>query len=228
MMAVSVCSLAQDNKESDNKDWEPIGVWPFAYKNFRVAKVETGIFNKKETSLPCNLHVGKNALWFSKDGETLMEAVPENIRKVTFENGDVYMPVGSTSTLGKMIYEGELEGGIARVFMVKRVDQRAVDQAYIDYLNKTQNILQGGSSTYMSALADAGVNDEPSKKPVPLITTFYYYFKGDLFEATTKNILNHIRPERKKEYRAYTRKAEVLSYSEKSMMGVWNDFFVKY
>lgn len=221
MTAVSVSINAQS-------DWEPTGVWPFTYKHFRVAKVETGLFKNTETSVPCNIHVGKNALWFSKDNETLMEADPSNIRRVTFENGDVYMPLGQTGSFGKMIYEGELQGKPARVFLVRKVNQRQVDQNYLDHINKTQNLLQGGSSSFFSSLADVTDTVEPEKKPVPMETTFYYFFKGDLFEATTKNILAHINPERKKEYRAYTRSAEVLSTSQKSMMGVWNDFFVNY
>lgn len=214
--------------KSTNGDWEPIGVWPFVYRNFRIAKVQIGIFSKKENSLPCNIHVGKNALWFSQDNETLMEAVPGNIVRVTFDNGDVYMPTGIGDTFGKVIYEGELQGKIARVFLVQKVKQDLVDQAYLDHINKTQNLLQGGSSPYFASVADVAELTEPEKRPVPLENVFYYYFNGDVFEATTKNILAHIRPERKKEYRGYTRSAEVLSFSEKSMMGVWNDFFVNY
>ena len=225
MMAVFGSINAQDRPQDD---WEPIGVWPFVYKNFRAATVETGIFSKKETTLPCNIHVGKGALWFSKDNETLMEAIPDNIRRVKFENGDVYMPIGQNNTFAKVLYDSELQGKTARVLMVRYVNQNAVDQQYLDYLNKTQNALQGGSGLWFSQLADGAEVDEPEKQPVPLTNVFYFYFNGDLFEATTKNILSHINQQRRKEYRAYTRSAEVLSFSEKSMMGVWNDFFVNY
>lgn len=226
MMVASANLTAQTDRPKD--DWQPIGVWPFVYKNFRVATVETGIFKKKETTLPCNIHVGKGALWFSQDNETLMEAIPDNVRKVKFENGDTFIPIGNENKFAKLMYEGELQGKNARVLMLKEVNQRSVDQQYIDYLNKTQNALQGGSGLWFSQLADNASNEDPENQPVPLKTTFYFFFKGDLFEATTKNILEHINPKRKKEYKAYTRSAEVLSYSEKSMMSVWEEFFVKY
>lgn len=222
MMAVLVPTFAQSN------DWEPTPVWPFLYKKFNIATVETGLFNKTETKLPCNLHVGKGALWFSKDNETLMEAVPNNIRRVTFGNGDVYMPVGNDGIFGKVLYEGELQGKTARVFLIKKVNQTGVDQQFIDYLNKTQNVLQGSSNGFFAHLADANSGVTPEDMPIPLDYHFYFLFKGDLFEATTKNILAHIKPERKKEYKAYTRSAEVLSTDQKSMLGVWNDFFINY
>lgn len=221
LMAASVPTHAQT-------DWEPICVWPFAYKTFRPATVETGLFKKTTSTLPCNIHVGKNALWFSKDNESLMEAIPDNVRKVTFENGDVYMPIGTANIFGKVLYDGELQGKKARVYMTKHVLQDKVDQQFIDYINKTQNMLQGASGAFFSHLADTNGSEDPEKMPVPMENVFYYQFNGEVFEATTKNILAHIKPERKKEYNTYTRTAEVLSFSEKSMMKVWEDFFVNY
>lgn len=220
MMAVLVSSSAQTD------DWKPKCQWPFLYKTFRRATVVTGIFKQTETVTPCNIHVGKGMLWFSKDNETLMEAVPDNIRKVTFDNGDVYMPVHDV--FGKVIYEGELQGKPARVFLVQKVNQREVDQQHLDYLNTTQNVLQGAGGTFFSHLADANSIQKPEEMDVPMTNVFYYFFKGELFEATTTNILAHIDPSRKKEYKTYTRSAEVLSTSQKSMLKVWNDFFVNY
>ena len=221
LSAISVSGFAQQG------EWEPIGVWPFIFKSFKPATVHIGLFSKKETVIPCNIHVGKNALWFAKDGETLMEAIPDNVRKVVFKDGSTYMPIGANNKFGEVIFEGELQGQTARVFLLKEVNQAAVDQQYVDYLNKTQNMLQGGGGAFFGHLAD-GAGQNPENTPVPLKTTFYFLFKGELFEATTKNILAHIDPERKKEYKAYTRSAEVLSTSKVSMLKVWNDFFVNY
>ena len=228
LLAVLLLSIPLRGMAQEDSDWQPIGVWPFVYQNFRVATVHTGLFKDTETVVPCNIHIGKSALWFSKDNETLMEAVPGNITKVEFNNGDVYIPIGSEQRFAKVLYEGELQGKKARVYMMQIVDQKAVDQQYLDYMNKTQNVLQGASSSFFSQLADANVNEDPENKPVPLINVFYYYFKGEMFEATTKNILQYIKPERRKEYRGYTRSAEVISTSERSMIKVWEDFFVNY
>lgn len=234
LMAASCIEVkAQDMPESIQQhaktdNWEPIGVWPFIYKNFHSATIQRGLFKKIENRYPCNIHVGKSTLWFSSDNENLMEAVSNDIRRIIFDGGDVYMPIGDEHALAKVIYEGELQGKTARVFLIKKVKQDAVDQMYIDHLNKTQNMLQGGAGAFFSHLADAGNQEDPEYMPLPMENVFYYFFNDKLFEANTKNILNNIKPERKKEYRAYTRSAEVLSTSEKSMMKVWNDFFVNY
>lgn len=227
MAVFALAMTAAINISAQQSDWQPTGVWPFLYQSFKPATIHIGLFSKSETVVPCNIHIGKNALWFCKDGETLMEAVPDNIRKVIFKDGATYMPVGTTKQFGEVLYEGELQGSTARVLLVRQVNQAAVDQAHLDYINKTQNMLQGGGGTFFGHIAD-GAGDDPVKGPVPMKNIFYYLFKGELFEANTKNILSHINPDRKKEYKAYTRSAEIISTNKSSMMKVWNDFFVKY
>ena len=184
----------------DNTDWEPLGNWPFINRQFRTATVYTGLFNRTKTVVPCNIHV----------------------------------PVGSQHMFGRIVREDTLQGQIARVICVRSVDQKALDQRGVDILNNTQNILQGASAlgvgfgSWASALSDANgaVNEE--ELPLPMTNQFYFQVRGEIFPATNKQILAHISDaKRKKEYRAFTRSAEIISTNETSMLKVWKEFFLK-
>jgi hypothetical protein len=221
----SLCLVAQDNK-----DWAPTGVWPFINKQFRTATVYTGLYKRTKTVVPCNIHVGKQTLWYSQN-DTLMEALPGSVLRVEFPNGDVYMPVGSENMFGRIVREDSIGGRIARVICVQTVNQQQLDQQSVDVLNNTQNILQGASAigfgAFASALADANAGVEVEKLPLPMTNNFYYQVNGEIFLATTKNILSHIDPARRKEYRVFTRSAEIISTNESSMLKVWKEFFLK-
>ena len=64
----------------------------------------------------------------------------------------------------------------------------------------------------------------------PLVTKHSYYIlkDGETFEARESEILKHLDDkETKKTYRGYTRSAEVLYGSRKSMLNVYKTFFLK-
>lgn len=209
----------------NNKDWEPTGVWPFINKQFRSATVYTGIFRRSKTVVPCNIHVGNQTLWYTQN-DTLMEAIPGSVLYVEFPNGDKYMPVSSESRFGRIVREDSIDGKIARVICVRAVNQKELDQKYLNYINKTKNILQGATFNVSDiASADAGVVME--EQPLPMMNEFYFQVRGEVFQATPKNILAHIDPKRKQEYRNFTRSAEIISTNESSMLKVWQEFFLK-
>ncbi|MCH5176278.1 MAG: hypothetical protein J1F40_10370 [Prevotellaceae bacterium] len=207
----------------NNDNWEPIGNWPFINRQFRTATVYTGIFNRSKTVVPCNIHVGKQALWYSQN-DTLMEAIPGSVLRVEFPNGDTYIPVGREQMFGRIVREDSINGKVARVICVRTLNQGELDQRYVDYLNKTQNILQGSS---LGAIADSEGGKILEEEPLPLTNVFYFQVNGEIFQATQKNILAHIPQQRRKEYRVYTRSAEVISTNESSMLKVWENFFLK-
>ena len=113
----------------ENKDWAPTGVWPFINQQFRTATVYTGVFNRSKTVVPCNIHVGNQALWYNQN-DTLMEAIPGSVVRVEFPNGDRYMPVGDNQ-FGLIVKEDSIDGSIARIILVRALDQKALDQKYI-------------------------------------------------------------------------------------------------
>lgn len=211
------------------KEWEPIGTWPFEYQTFQVATVYSGIYSIKKTQVPCNIHLGKQTLWFSQN-DTLMEAVKGSIIRVEFKNGDVFIPVNGGECMGKIEREDTLSGKVGRVLHVRLVDQNAVDQRAIDLMNKSQNLQQSSLNlgTWGAQLSDINASINEEELPIPLINVFYFQYKGEIFEAKEKQILSHINPARKREYKNYTRKAEIISTNKSSMLKVWEDFFVNY
>lgn len=211
------------------QDWEPIGTWPFEYKAFRVAIVYSGFFSIKKTQVPCNIHLGKQTLWFSRN-DTLMEAIPGSILRVEFPNGDTFMPVGESGSFGKILRQDTINGKVARVLFVHTVDQNAVDKRAVELMNNSQNLQQSSLNlgAWGAQLSDANASVNEEELPLPLVNAFYYQLNGEIFEATERNILAHIDPKRKKEYRNYTRQAEIISTNKSSMLKVWNDFFLNY
>ena len=209
----------------NNKDWEPTGVWPFINQQFRTATVYTGIFKRSKTVVPCNIHVGNQTLYYSQN-DTLMEADPGSVVRVDFPNGDSYMPVGSEQRFGRIVREDSIDGKIARVICVRSVNQKALDQKYLDYLNKTKNLVQGATFN-VSDIASADAGTVMEEQPLPMINEFYFQVRGEIFPATTKQILDRIDPNRKQEYRKFTRSAEIISTNESSMLKVWKEFFLK-
>jgi len=205
--------------------WKPTGQWPFINRHFRTASVYTGIFNRTKTVVPCNIHVGNQTLWYSQN-DTLMEAVPGSIIRVEFANGDTYMPVGASQSFGRIVREDSIDGSIARVICVRSLNQRELDQKYMDYINKSQNLLQGATFN-VSDIADTEAGRNIEEEPLPMVDQFYFQVKGEIFQARPKEILAHINPQRKKEYRLFNREAEIISTNESSILKVWDEFFLK-
>lgn len=215
----------------DNKDWEPTGVWPFINKQFRPATVYTGLFKRTKTIVPCNIHVEKQALWYSQN-DTLMEAIPGTVIRVEFPNGDTYMPVGSEQRFGRIIREDSIDGSVARIILVRQLDRHELDEKYLGYFNKTQGVQQGtlmigGVAANFSGFADSEAGKKMEEEPLPLVNVFYFQVHGEIFPATTKNILENINPSRKREYKNFTRSAEIISTNESSMLKIWKEFFLK-
>lgn len=214
----------------NNTNWEPTGVWPFINRQFKVATVYTGIYTKSKTVVPCNIHIGNQTLWYTKN-DTLMEAIPKSVLRVEFPNGDVYMPVGTEQMFGRIVREDSINGRIARVIHVTTVDRQRLDSKGVDALNSSQNMLQGASAVglglFASALADANSGRKIEEEPLPLSNIYFFQVNGEIFQATTKNILAHIDASRKKEYKNFTRTAEIISSNESSIQKIWQEFFLK-
>lgn len=224
MLAGALC-IASATAFSQSPDWEPTGVWPFIHKEFKVANIYTGIFSKSKTQAPANIHVGKMTLWYSAN-DTLMEAIPGSIVKVEFPNGDTYMPVGSDNRLGRIVQEDTINGRIARVICIHQVDMKTVDENFIAHQNMTQNLLQGAA--FLSGVADANAGINLEEEALPMKNEFFFQLGGEIFPVTTKTVLAHINPDRRKEYKVFTRSAEIISTNESSIMKIWNEFFLKY
>lgn len=223
LVVLSVFCLSIPAAAQNADDWTPTGVWPFINRHFKTATVYVGIVNRSKTVVPCNIHVGNNTLWYSQN-DTLMEAIPNSVVMVEFPDGVRYMPVGSANIFGRIVREDTIGGRIARVVHVREVDRQALDQKYLDFINKSQNILQGSN---LSMIADTQGGRIVEEEPLPMKDSFYFQVRGELFPVTTKNIMKRIDQKRRKEYLRFTRSAEIISSNESSILKIWNEFFLK-
>lgn len=211
----------RDAAAKADKEWIPTGVWPFLNRRFESAEVVTGFITPKKTIVPCNIHIGKQTLMYVQN-DTLMEADAGNVSRVTFKNGDVYIPIGH-NVFGKIVHEDSV-GKVVRVRLVdkKEFDKNAKDTRHLGSFNL------GGDFGELNIDFISTYDAKPEEKPLPILDTYFFIHKLKIFEVTDKNVLENINPTRRKEYRVFTRSAEILSHNQSSVMKIWEQFFVKW
>ncbi len=218
---VSSSAFAQHTgSDNEDKDWIPTGQWPFVNRKFQPATVVTGFVGKKKTVLPCNIHIGKHTLMYVLN-DTLMEADPTNVNYVEFKNGDKYQSIGNV--FAKIVHEDS----IGKILMVKTVDKSKLRQNFDDISTMGALTIGGDFGEISLDLMPAYVHN-PQEEPLPIIDTFFFNFNQEIFEVTNKNVLNHINQQRRREYRAFTRSAEILTHNESSVKKIWDNFFLNY
>ncbi len=218
--AMNVHAQRSEKAIKADKEWIPTGQWPFLLRRFEPATIVTGFINKKKTIHPCNIHIGKHTLMYVLN-DTLMEADPGNVNYVEFVNGDKYVANGNT--FAKIVKEDS----IGRVLMVRLVDYDKFKGSANDASHMGSFTLGGDFGEISLDLIGAYVGN-PDELPLPVLDTYFFVFKGEIFEVTDKNILARINQSRRKEYRAFTRSAEIISRNESSVLKIWNNFFVNY
>lgn len=215
LVSISSAVLAQD-------DWVPTGVWPFLHEKFRVATVVAGYIRPSKTQVPCNIHIGRQTLYYAKD-DTLMEAIPGSIMRVEFPDA-TYIPIG-LNTFGRIMHEDS----IGKIIRVREVDFKKLKDSGNDASNMGVFLLEAnGMFPGLSIDLLGQYEPRPEEKPLPIVDSYFFIFRGETFQATNKNIMNHIDQKRRHEYSVFTRSAEILSTSYTSMLKIWNEFFVNY
>lgn len=199
------------------EDWIPTKDFPLMFSRMQMATIHYGLFQDHTKTLPCNIHVGTDkkthALIYLNDSTTAMETEPYAVNYVEFPDGK-YVPV-EQKYFGKVIHEDS----VGRVIKVWDIDRRKLTELMRSTLGETSRI----NMKYMRWYVPSGSDEQ-----LPMEVKYYFVFRDEIFEITDKNILARINQSRRKEYRAYTRAAEVLSTSEPSVMKLWQDFFVNY
>lgn len=217
---VPACAQRTDKAVQADQDWRPTGKWPFLLRRFEPATIVTGFVNKKKTVYPCNIHVGKQTLMYVLN-DTLMQANPGNVNYVEFRNGDKYIAFGNTFA------QVVREDSVGRVLRVRLIDDEKLKGSASDASNMSSFTL-GGDFGELSIDFSGSYIVNPEEEPLPIIDTYFLNFNREIFEVTDKNILQRIRQDRRKEYRAFTRSAEILSRNESSVLKIWEKFFVNY
>lgn len=204
---------------NEDKEWEPTGAWPFLNRRFRTAEVVTGFFNKKRTIVPCNIHIGNQCLYYVKK-DTLMQADPSNVGLVTFRNGDRYMAIGGKN-FAKIVHED----AFGKILKVRTVDIEQHKRNGQDVSSLGAVTIQGDFGSLSLNLIGSYVGN-PEERPLPVLDTFYFIYDMDIFEVTDKNVMKHIDKSRQREYKNFTRSAEIIMHNFSSVKKIWDTFFV--
>lgn len=199
------------------QEWVPTEEFPLLFRRMETATIHYGLFQDHEKVAPCNISVGDDkktqTLVYINDSTTLMETDPANVNFVDFPDGR-YVPV-EQNYFGKII----IEDSVGKVIMVRDLDRYKLTEATRSTLSQSSRINMEYMRWYVPSESDS---------QLPMLTKFYFVFRGNTFEVTDKNILANINQKRRKEYLAYTRAAELISTSERSIRQLWADFFVNY
>lgn len=218
---MQTAAAAQPNN-SPSEDWEPVAIWPFAYKEFKNAVIYTTMLQVVKGK--ANIHVGNHYVWYESKGKRL-EAKHGVVTKVVFEGGDTYYPVNDKLCL--VLREDTIEGKVCRLYMSHELNREEFNEMARRNNHAVMSTIDGLG--FLNGVASRVADNEGAnmleQEPLPMRDRFYMLYDGDVFEATESNILKHLSKQERIAYRAYTRRAEVLSYSRKSMMDVWITFF---
>lgn len=220
LLAVFVQTFAQDSR------WQPISSWPFVYQQFQNAVVYSGP-NNQVLKVKGNIHVASRALWYESYGKKL-QAKEGTVNRVVFPDSISYYNVNGK--LYSVLAEDTINGKLCRLYVAEIVDKPRYDE--LVRINRQSAMMitdiAPALQDFASGVADNEGMRDVEKEPLPMLNKFYMLYDGDLFEVNEGNILKHLGSrEERNAYRAFTRKAEIMYGSKKSMLTVWNTFFVK-
>ena len=222
LLSIAMFCQAQDK-------YYPVAVWPFIYENFTDARIFVGQDNKVVRA-KANIHLRHTTLWFisAKDFKTKLEAQPGTVNKIIFSNGDTYYNIDNK--MCKVVREDTINGDIMRLYKCSQVDMDDFNKKYqMTHMGTVESsVLGAGFADFSTSVANNNALTREDMEPLQLLYTFYIMKNGKTFEARESEILSHLDDkEERKVYRAYTRSAEILYGSEKSMLNVYKTFFLK-
>ena len=222
LLSIAMFCHAQDK-------YYPVAVWPFIYENFTDARIFVGQDNKVVRA-KANIHLRHTTLWFisAKDFKTKLEAQPGTVNKIIFSNGDTYYNI--ENKMCKVVREDTINGDIMRLYKCTAVDMDDFNKKYqMTHMGTVESsVLGAGFADFSTSVANINALTREDMEPLLVKNTFYILKNGKTFEARESEILSNLDDkEERKVYRAYTRSAEILYGSEKSMLNVYKTFFLK-
>ena len=209
--------------------YHPVAVWPFIYENFEDARILVGPTNKVVRA-KANIHLRNTTLWFisGRDNKTKLEAQPGTINQVSFPNGDTYFNIANK--MCKVISEDTINGKVMRLYEATLIDMDDFNKKYqMAHMGTAESsVLGAGFADFTASVANNNALTREDMEPLQTKHVYYILKDGDTFEARESEILKHLDDkEERKTYRAYTRSAEVLYGSKRSMLNVYKTFFLK-
>ena len=130
----------------------------------------------------------------------------------------------------KVVREDTVNGKIMRLYNCSYIDMDDFNKKYqMTHMGTVESsVLGAGFSDFTASVANNNALTREDMEPLQLKHTFYILKNGETFEARESEILSHLDgKEERKTYRGFTRSAEILYGSEKSMLNVYKTFFLK-
>lgn len=212
------------NAFAQKDDWQPTAQWPLVYANFMPADVYTTA--NKKVFARSNIHVGMHCLWFINGSGEKLAAKEGTISKVVFRNGDQYYNINEK--MCKVLREDTIKGKVCRLYISTELDKDRFNE--MARINGQGMMDLGGLTIGLTNLSNEVANQAGASnvdaEPLPVREKFYMLYDGETFEATQRNILNHLTKEERAAYRAFERSAEIVSGHRRSIENVWITFFV--
>lgn len=208
---------------ADDK-WQPVPSWPFIYSDFQSAVIKT--VKGKTVNAKANIHIGHHYLWYESKGKNL-EAKKGTVKEVIFPNGKHHIAVGDKICL--VIKEDTIKGKLHRLLYSEEVDM----PRYNDIIRNNKAAESSSTIDFMGLNdlnLDVAVRESSNiseQEPLPIKNVFFIQIGDETFEATESNILQHLDKEERKVYKAYTRKAEIITSDMNSMLDVFTTFFLR-
>ena len=219
LSTICLASIAEDK-------WHPIPSWPFVYSDFLPAVIHT--HDGKALQVQANIHIGRHKLWYKSSKQENLEAKAGLIRDIRFSNNERYIEVNKKICL--IVREDTIKNKVHRLLQSTEVDMPRYNEAVRD-----MKMAESSSSFDIAGLNDLNLDmsvressEIAEQQPLPLQEVYYIQIDNNTFEATESNILKNLSgKEERNAYRAYTRKAEVLTGNVNSMLDVYTTFFLK-
>lgn len=213
-------------KNESNTSWLPTPSWPFVYNEFKTCLVHTT--NGKTLNVSGNIHIGNHYLCYKNATGKTMLAKHGTIKDLVFADGAKYLE--HNNKLLKIISEDTVNNQTLKLLQSFEIDKQQYNE-----------LMRNKKSAEQSSLLDiAGLNDMNldlsiresadivEQEPLPTTNIFYIMIGNDIFEARESNILKHLaNKEERNAYRAYTRKAEIITGDLNSIINIYTTFFVK-
>lgn len=223
ILTLTLFILCMLSASADDK-WQPVPSWPFIYSDFQSAVIKT--VKGTTVNAKANIHIGHHYLWYESKGKNL-EAKKGTVKEVIFPNGKHHIAVGDKICL--VIKEDTIKGKLHRLLYSEEVDM----PRYNDIVRNNKAAESSSTIDFMGLNdlnLDVAVRESSNiseQEPLPIKNVFFIQIGDETFEATESNILQHLDKEERKVYKAYTRKAEIITSDMNSMLDVFTTFFLR-
>ena len=223
ILTLTLFILCMLSASADDK-WQPVPSWPFIYSDFQSAVIKT--VKGTTVNAKANIHIGHHYLWYESKGKNL-EAKKGTVKEVIFPNSKHYIAVRDKICL--VIKEDTIKGKLHRLLYSEEVDM----PRYNDIVRNNKAAESSSTIDFMGLNdlnLDVAVRESSNiseQEPLPIKNVFFIQIGDETFEATESNILQHLDKEERKVYKAYTRKAEIITSDMNSMLDVFTTFFLR-